>query len=63
MMVHDSFAKNGLKPKTATAVLKSGEKQSRNSGDSDAESEKVRKAKKSRKLVHKKWSGSLICKL
>ena len=30
---------------------------------SDAECEKVKKPKKSRKLAHEKWSGSLICKL
>ena len=39
------------------------EEQSHNSDDSDADSEEVRKAKKLRKLVHEKWSGSLICKL
>ena len=48
--------------KMAAAVLLSGEEQSHNSDDSDAESEKVRKVKKSRKSGHEKWSGSLICK-
>ena len=52
----------------ATALpLSSGEQQSNNldeySDDSDAESEKVRKAKKSKKPGNKKWSGSLICSL
>ena len=48
--------------KMVAAVLSSGEEQSYNFDDSDAESEKVRKAKKSKKLGHDKWSGSLICK-
>ena len=33
------------------------------SDDSDAESEKVRKAKKAKKPDNEKWSGSLICNL
>ena len=33
------------------------------SDNSDAESEKVRKAKKSKKPGNEKWSGSLICNL
>ena len=56
-------AQTSLKPKIATAALSSGEEQSHNSDDSDADSEKVRKAKKSRKLAYEKWSGSLMCKL
>ena len=43
------------------------EKQSNNldeySDDSNAESEKVRKAKKSKIPANVKWSGSLICNL
>jgi len=50
----------------ATAVPSSCEKQQSNnldeySGDSDAESEKVSKAKKSKKPGNEKWSGNLIC--
>ena len=33
------------------------------SDDSDAESEKVRRAKRSKKPGNEKWSGSLICNL
>ena len=33
------------------------------SDDNDAESEKVRKAKKSEKPGNEKWSGSLVCNL
>ena len=52
----------------ATALLSScEEKQSNNldeySDDSGAESEKVRKAKKSKKPGNEKWAGSLICNL
>ena len=36
------------------------EQQSNNLDDSDAESEKERKAKKSKKTGNEKWSGSLI---
>ena len=54
---------NFLKPKMATVLLLSGERQSRNSDESDTDSEKVGKAKKSRKLAKEKWSGNLICKL
>ena len=68
MIVHDSFSasglvKNGLKPKMATAVLSSEEEQSHNSDYSDAESEKAKTPKKSRKVTHEKWSGGLISKL
>ena len=50
----------------ATALPSSCEEQQSNnldeySDDSDAESEKVRKAKKSKKPGNEKWSGSLIC--
>ena len=44
------FDKNGLNRKMATAVLSFGEEQSHNSDDSEAESEKVRKAKKILKI-------------
>ena len=54
---------NFLKPKMATVLLLSGEEQSHNSDESDTDSEKVRKAKKSRKLAKEKWSSILICKL
>ena len=54
---------NFLKPKMATVLLLSGEEQSHNSDESDTDSEKVRKAKKSRKLAKENWSGNLICKL
>lgn len=47
----------------ATVLLLSGEEQSHNSDESDTDSEKVRKAKKSRKLAKENWSGNLICKL
>ena len=52
----------------ATALPSSCEEQQSNnldeySDDSDAESEKVRKAKKSKKTANVKWSGSLICNL
>ena len=50
----------------ATALPSSCEEQQSNnldeySDDSDAESEKVRKVKKSKKPGYEKWSGSLIC--
>ena len=54
---------NLCKPKMATVLLLSGEEQSHNSDESDTDSEKVRKAKKSRKLAKEEWSGNLICKL
>ena len=68
MMGRDSFSasvffKNGLKPKIATVLLLSGEEQSHKSDESDTDSEKVGKAKKSIKLAKEKWSGNLICKL
>ena len=52
----------------ATALPSSCEEQQSNnlgeySDDIDAESEKVRKAKKSKKKGNEKWSGSLICNL
>ena len=47
----------------ATAVLSSEEEQSYNSDYSDAESEKAKTPKKSRKVAHEKWSGGLISKL
>ena len=52
----------------ATALPSSCEEQQSNnleeySDDSDAESEKVRKAKESKKRGNEKWSGSLICNL
>ena len=52
----------------ATALQSSCEEQQSNnldeySDDSDAESEKVRKAKKSKKPGNEKRSGSLICNL
>jgi len=52
----------------ATASPSSCEEQQSNnldeySDDSDAESEEVRKAKKSKKTGNEKWSGSLICNL
>ena len=53
----------------ATASLPSSceEQQNNNldeySDDSDAESEKVRKAKKAKKPDNEKWSSSLICNL
>ena len=52
----------------ATALPSSCEEQQSNnldeySDDSDAESVKVRKAKKSKKAGNEKWSGSLICNL
>ena len=51
-----------------TALPSSCEEQQSNnldeySDDSDAESVKVRKAKKSKKAGNEKWSGSLICNL
>ena len=50
----------------ATALPSSCEEQQSNnldeySDDSDAESAKVRKAKKSKNPGNEKWSGSLIC--
>ena len=52
----------------ATALPSSCEEQQSNnldeySDNNDAESEKVRKAKKSKKTGNEKWSGNLICKL
>ena len=53
----------------ATALPSSCEEQQSNvnldeySDDSDAESEKVRKAKKPKKPCNEKWVGSLICNL
>ena len=52
----------------ATALPSSCEEQQSNnldeySDDSGAESEKVRKEKKSKKPGNEKWSGSLICNL
>ena len=52
----------------ATALPSSCEEQQSSnfdeySDDSDAESEKVRKAKKSKKTGNVKWSGILICNL
>ena len=52
----------------ATALPSSCEEQQSNnldeySDDSDAESEKVRKAKKAKKPGNEKWSSSLICNL
>ena len=52
----------------ATALPSSCEEQQSNNldeylDDSDAESEKVRKAKKSKIPANVKWSGSLICNL
>ena len=52
----------------ATALPSSCEGQESNnldeySDDSDSESAKVRKAKKSKKPGNEKWSGSLICNL
>ena len=51
-----------FKPKMATTVLSSKEEQSRNSEDSDAGSERVKKPKKSPKICPRvvEW---LICKL
>ena len=51
-----------------TALPSSCEEQQSNNldeylDDSDAESEKMRKAKKSNKPGNEKWSGSLICNL
>ena len=50
----------------ATALISPSEEQQSNnldeySDESDAESEKVTKAKKSKKTGNDKWSGSLIC--
>ena len=52
----------------ATALSSSCEEQQSNnldehSNNSGAESEKVRKAKKSKKPGDEKWSGSLMCNL
>jgi len=52
----------------AAALPSSCEEQQSNSldeysDDSDAESERVREAKKSKKTGNEKWSGSLICNL
>ena len=52
----------------ATALPSSCEEQQSNnldeySNDSDAESAKVRKAKKSKKPGNENWTGSLICNL
>ena len=52
---------------TASLPLSCEEQQNNNldeySDDSDAESEKVRKAKKAKKPDNEKWSSSLICNL
>ena len=68
MIVHDSFLASGFCQKQAQILFKSKMAIVRgrfysHSDYSDAESEKVKKPKKSRKLAHEKWSGSLICKL
>ena len=55
--------KNRLKTRSNRKWLPSEEDQSHHSDYSDAESEKVKKPKKSRKLAHEKCSGSSICKL
>ena len=62
MIVHDSFwasgfAVNGLKPRSNAQMATVWEEQSRNSDDSEAESDKIKK------LALEKWMGSLICKL
>ena len=57
------FVKNRLEPRSNRKWLPCEEDESRHSDYSDAESEKVKKNEKSRKLAHEKWSGSLIWKL
>ena len=57
------MSKTGSNPVQIENWLPSEEEESHHSDYSDAESEKVKKPKKSRKLAHEKWSGSLICKL
>ena len=57
------FVKNRLKSCSNRKRLPSKLEESHHSDYSDAKSERVKKPKKSRKLVHEKWSGSLICKL
>ena len=74
MIVHDSFSVSGGNQGGLSAIWlphchrpesSCEERQSNNldeySDDCDAESEKVRKAKKSKKPGNEKWSGSLIC--
>ena len=75
MIVCDSFSVSGGNLGRLTVqygyhiaiVLYCEEQQSNNldeySDDNDAESEKVRKTKKSKKTGNEKWSGSLICNL
>ena len=69
MIVHDSFSVSEGNQGGLNATLPSSceELQSNKldeySDDSDAEIEKVRKAKKSKKTGNEKWSGSLICNL
>ena len=73
MIVHDSFLVSGGNQgglnAMATALPSSFEEQQSNNLDeysdnnSDAESEKMRKAKKSKNPGNEKWSGSLICNL
>ena len=57
------FVKNRLKPCLNRKRLPSEGVESHHWDYSDAECEKVKKPKKSRKLALEKWSGSLICKL
>ena len=57
------FVKNRLKSCSNRKWLPFEEEESHHSDYSDAESEKVKKPQKSRKLAHERWSGSLICKL
>ena len=57
------FVKNRLKSCSNRKRLPSEEEESHHSYYSDAECERVKKPKKSRKLAYEKWSGSLICKL
>ena len=68
--MYDSFSVSGGNQgglnAMATALPSSCEEQQSNnldeySDNSDAENEKVRKAKKSKKPGYEKWSGSLIC--
>ena len=69
MIVHDSFSVSGGNQGGLNAILPSSceEQQNNNldeySDDSDAESEKVRKAKKAKKPDNEKLSSSLICNL
>ena len=57
------FVKNRLNSCSNRKRLPSEEEESHHSDYSEAECEKVKNPKKSRKLAHEKWSGSLICKL